>query len=108
MPTAFSPEERIVVVTAPRAGNSNLHAQEGVFTLYRRGRMVPAEPVDRKPLNVVFAEKSSQQLLHFRLPISQAPVLLRLLAKEGASVVTLFPGFGGVVSGLAEERYWRT
>ena len=109
MPTAFSPEERIEVVTAPRAGNPNLHAQEGVFTLYRPGRMSPEEPVDRKPLNVVFAEsRSSQQLLHFRLPIGQAPVLLRLLAKEGANAVSLFPGFGGVVAGLTEERYWRT
>jgi len=109
MPTAFSPEDRIIVITAPRAGNPNLHAQEGVFTLYRPGRMVAAEPVDRNPLNVVFAESnSSQQLLHFRLPIRDAPVLLRLLAKEGASAVTLFPGFGGVVHGLAEERYWRT
>jgi hypothetical protein len=47
-------------------------------------------------------------LIHFTLPIGQAPVLLRLLAKEGVSGVTLFPGYAGVAAGMEEERFWRT
>ena len=47
-------------------------------------------------------------LLHFTLPIREAPVLLRLLAKDGVSGTALFPGYAGVVSGLQEERFWRT
>jgi hypothetical protein len=56
---------------------------------------------------VVSDRNSSQLMLQFILPTEAANGLLRLLAKEGASGVKLFPGFGGVVSGLAEERYWR-
>ena len=47
-------------------------------------------------------------LIHFTLPLPQAPVLLRLLAKEGVSGVALFPGYAGVVAGMQEEQFWRT
>ena len=105
----FAPEDRIEIVTAPAAGNLNLHAQQGIFTLYRPSTVDPQEPVDRRPLDVVVAERpSAQTLLHFTLPIGQAPPLLRLLAKEGVSGTALFPGYAGVVAGLHEERFWRT
>ena len=50
----------------------------------------------------------AQALLHFTLPIDQSPPLLRLLAKEGVSGTSLFPGYVGVVAGLQEEQFWRT
>jgi hypothetical protein len=104
----FAPDERIIVVSAPSAGNPNLHAQEGVFTLYRPTVVDADAPVDRRSLDAVVAERNSSQLmLRFTVPIEEAPVLLRLLAKEGASGARLFPGFGGVVSSMNEERYWR-
>jgi hypothetical protein len=109
LPTVFAPEERLVVVTAPAAGNPNLYAQQGVFSLYRSPVAEPTEPVDRRPLDVIVAERhSAQVLIHFTLPINEAPVLLRLLAKEGVSGATLFPGYAGVVAGMQEERFWRT
>lgn len=109
MSGVFAPEDRVVLVTAPAAGNSNLHAQQGVFSLYRPAHIEATEPVDRRPLDVVIAERpSAQMLLHFTLPVAQAPVLLRLLAKEGVSGASLFPGYAGVAKGMLEERYWRT
>ena len=105
----FAPEDRIEVVTAPAAGNLNLYAQQGVFSLYRPSTVDPQEPVDRRPLDVIVAERpSAQMLLQFTLPVAQAPTLLRLLAKDGVSGTTLFPGYAGVVAGLQEERFWRT
>jgi hypothetical protein len=105
----FVPDERIVIVTAPTAGNPNLHAQQGIFTLYRPTLIEPESAVDRRSLDELVEErKTSQLMLQFTLPIEQAPVLLRLLANEGASGATLFPGFGGVAAGMREERYWRT
>jgi FRG domain len=105
----FAPEDRIEVVTAPAAGNLNLYAQQGVFSLYRPSTVDPEEPVDARPLDVIVAERpSAQTLLHFTLPITQAPTLLRLLAKDGVSGTALFPGYAGVVAGLQEERFWRT
>jgi len=109
MSGVFAPEDRIVLVTAPAAGNQNLHAQQGVFSLYRPPRIEASEPVDRRPLDALVAERpSAQMLLHFTLPINQAPVLLRLLAKEGVSGASLFPGYAGVAAGMQEEQYWRT
>ena len=109
LPGVFVPEDRIVLVTAPAAGNPNLYAQQGVFSLYRPVLIDPAAPVDRRPLDAIVAERpSAHMLLHFTLPIDQAPLLLRLLAKEGVSGVTLFPGYAGVAAGMEEERFWRT
>src|SRR4029450_8231169 len=82
---------------------------KGVFSLYRPSVVDPQEPVDRRPLDVIVAERpSAQALLHFTLPIDQSPALLRLLAKEGVSGTSLFPGYVGVVAGLQEEQFWRT
>jgi hypothetical protein len=109
MPDVFVVEDRVIVVTAPAAGNANLYAQQGVFTLYYPDQVQASEPVDRRPLDVIIGERhSAQLLLQFLLPIGQAPVLLRLLAKEGVSGVTLFPGYPGVVAGMQEELFWRT
>ena len=105
----FAPEDRIVVVTAPASGNPNLYAQQGVFSLYRPPLFDPSAPVDRRPLDSIVAERTSaEMLIHFTLPIHQAPVLLRLLAKDGVSGVALFPGYAGVVAGMQEEQFWRT
>jgi hypothetical protein len=54
------------------------------------------------------SRRTRQKPLHFTLPIDQAAPQLRLLAKEGVSGTALFPGYGGVVAGLHEERFWRT
>jgi FRG domain-containing protein len=107
-PDLFAADNRIVVVTAPSAGNPNLAAQRGIFTLYTQRNHLDTD-LDRRPLDVVIDDgNSSQLMLHFTLPVDQAPVLLRLLAKEHVSAASLFPGFAGAAAALAERRYWRT
>jgi hypothetical protein len=108
MSDVFADEDRLVVVTAPAAGNPNLYAQQGVFSLYRPPVVEANEPVDRRPMDIILAERpSAHVLIQFTLPIPEAPALLRLLAKEGVSGVSLFPGYAGVVAGMQEERFWR-
>ena len=102
-------DRHIIAITAPAAGNPNLHAQEGVFTLHRPLTAGPNELTDTRPIDELIRERSTVQLLlHFTLPIQQAPTLLRLLAKEGVSGASLFPGFGGAALAVREQRYWRT
>ena len=87
----FAPEDRVEIVTAPAAGNLNLYAQQGVFSLYRPTTVHPDELVDRRPLDEIVAERpSAQMLLHFTLPIREAPVLLRLLAKTASVALPYF------------------
>jgi FRG domain len=102
----LQPGFRIVLVTAPRSTNPNLHAQLGIFTLVKRD-VDPKAEVDRTPLNILGEElKPRLRMYHFTLPIIEAPKLLRLLALEGISASSLFPGYGGVVKALREESLW--
>lgn len=103
----FQPNFRILLVTAPRSTNQNLHAQQGIFTLIRSLKVEASRPVDRTPLNLLGDElKPPLRMYHFTLPLDEAPRLLRLLALEGVSASTLFPGYGGVVEALREEALW--
>jgi hypothetical protein len=103
----LQPDVRVVVVTAPRSTNPNLHAQKGVFTLVVRKGITKTDIADRTPLNVLGERLRPRfRLLHFTLPIGEAPRLLRLLALEGVSASSLFPGYGGVLKALKEESLW--
>jgi hypothetical protein len=46
----------VELVTAPHAGNPYLHAQDGVFSLFRRVVLNPDDPVERRPLDVHLRE----------------------------------------------------
>jgi hypothetical protein len=99
---------RVSLVTAPGAGNRNLMAQEGAFTLYRPRSMLPKEPIDRTPLDVSVKEVMTGRplgpyMIRFSLPISKAGHLLSLLAKEGVDASAIYPGYGGVVESLKER-----
>jgi FRG domain-containing protein len=99
----------VALVTAPSATNPNLHAQKGLFTLYRTGRLNADVPADRMPLEDVLRQTNTNRTIHkFTLHIKHAPRLLRLLAKEGAGAATLYPGHRGIVMGMEEERLWDT
>ena len=104
-------EISVLIVTAPRAGNPNLHAQEGLFTVLRPQRVKLFEPVDRRPLDEILRgtetfRQRSRIFYEFKLPIEQSPKLLRLLAQEGIHGAALFPGFDGVVKRIEEEQLW--
>jgi FRG domain-containing protein len=97
----------VALVTAPSATNPNLDAQKGLFTLYRAGRQNENSPADRTPLEDVLQQTNTNRTIHkFTLSVKHAPRLLRLLAKDGVSAATVYPGYKGTVMGMEEERLW--
>lgn len=111
-------EPAVLLVTAPRAGNPNLHAQAGVFTLDARPiqpKGTPQqEPLDEFMDSAVTAAAGKDAAVSglfpvmrcFTLPSKEAPELLRLVALERVDAASLFPGFKGVVDALKERRRW--
>jgi FRG domain len=94
------------LVTAPQATNPNLAAQAGLFTLVR------SEHEDVTFDELVASEIASgnapgwlelPMMRKLTLPHSEARRLLRLLGLEGVNAA---PGYGGVVTSLAEQRLW--
>ncbi len=101
-------------VTAPRASNTNLHAQQGAFTVeWLRDIRGNAENVS-KPLEEINCEdlpggplsKRGPTLIHFRLARSEAAELLWQLAREGMTGSRCFPGYDGVAQHLFEQTWW--
>jgi hypothetical protein len=92
------------VVIAPAAGNENLRAQKGVFTLHLPSLMKTTEPADRRPMDQILVDEAVQvSLTKFVLPIKKAQRLLRVLAFEGVSAAELFPRYAGVVRALHDS-----
>ena len=111
-PTTRGPADR--KGDRPHAQNPNLHAQDGLFTLHLvslAGKL--HGPVDCLTLDAL-AEKSLADIdrsfddyryfYRVRLPCSHTDHLMWLLAVEGVSAATIYPGFKGVVLALQEER----
>lgn len=98
---------KVMLITAPRSSNSNLHAQRGIFTLFTDATLEPHGKVNRSTMDAIGESlRPPLRLLQFTLPIEEAPRLLRLLAFEGVTASSLFPGYGGVVRALREETLW--
>ena len=115
------PPLRVRLARPPRAGNPNLHAQAGWFTY---------TPVTIRDLNAPISRDSLREVIggiiteldedridllqrhywpmmrRFRLPVEEAPRLLRLLAYEGISASSLYPGHAGIAQALRERRLW--
>jgi hypothetical protein len=105
----------ITIVTAPSASNSNLRAQEGVFTF--TGKVSSDEqPPDRRPLEQIFLDWYRAENIAFRdtifhcitLPQEKCLDLSRELACEGVTRATLFPDLYGVVAAVKEARRFLT
>jgi hypothetical protein len=112
---AFSPEPpnrfpRIDVAMPALAGNLNMAAQLGFFTL-DRSKTAP------QGLELTIANRATQLKPEFRylaepafwkflLPKTEAPHLLKLVGLEAVHAATLFPGFSGVSTHLTERRLW--
>ena len=100
------------IVTAPSATNSNLRAQEGVFTAAK-----PIKPdtleVDRRPFDKVLKASIAEWDLRvpgpwfYRVTLqrAQADELFFALAFEGVTRATLFPNFDGVVQEMRDEAH---
>jgi hypothetical protein len=104
------------IVTVPTAGIPNLRAQKGLFTLIGDTRLHPSifplfnpdDPVDVISLDIALESKgcSPDVLTKVTLPYSEAPYLLRLLAREDISGATLFPDYAGAAKLTAERALW--
>ena len=112
----ITPKPEVALVTVPRAWNPNLHAQQGLFTLYIPQIMEDDAPVDTKSFDqVIYSLKpigiadhlvslQGPRMRLLTLPVIQSNRLLDLLVKSGVSAATLFPGFGGVAQAVRERR----
>jgi hypothetical protein len=103
----------VEIVTAPPSDNDNLRAQQGVFTLVESGKLDLRKKVPRRSLEQdlddfcqVVGGGPFHPLVRFTLPISESKELMWMLAREGVTAATIYPGFGGVVKGLEEQRFW--
>jgi hypothetical protein len=97
----------VELITAPHFSNPNLHAQDGVFSLFREFS-APSAPIDRRPLDILLAETFKEPspvtiFYEVTLPIALADQLMWLLAKESITAASIFPGYAGVVQCLQEE-----
>jgi len=103
------------VITAPSATNSNLRAQEGVFTAPK-----PIQPnkeaIDRRPFDEQLRASVAEAELRITgpwfyrvtLPSIHADDLFFALALEGVTRASLFPNFDGVVGEMRDlaRLYW--
>jgi len=102
-----------VVITAPSATNSNLRAQEGIFTLAKHIKP-DKSAVDRRPFDEILRDtfrsygvKSPGPWFHrVTLPRTEAEQLCFDLALEGITRATLFPDFYGVVKAMKDAARW--
>jgi hypothetical protein len=105
------------VVRPPRSTNSNLRAQEGVFTvlddILRTGDDDSAFPSlndlisqRRRDWIAEHGQAGPPVLRRLELPCSEAGKLLRLLSFEWISATQVYPGLDGVVQGLRERALW--
>ena len=98
-------EGRIWRVEMPAYGNSRMHAQRGVFTLYdppNHGPDDPDQPADARSLEELWESGLGSHLHRYTLPVEEAPRLLELLALEGVSTATLYTGYEGAAMEVAE------
>lgn len=110
--TALDLLERKAELIAPAYGsNRNLFAQRGVFTVVRGTRPIP--PLDdlfrngefRPHLSDASRTHAKPALRRFVMPASESRSLLKMLAREGISASTVFPGYDGAARGAEEMRY---
>ena len=109
-------ETPFTVVTAPAATNSNLRAQEGLFTLAKHIKR-DQSPVDRRPFDELlraFSEEIGLKVVgaarywfhRITLPQQLSHQLLYDLALEGITEATLYPDFYGVVRAMKDAVRW--
>lgn len=118
---AMFPEERdkppsIRSVTAPQASNPNLRAQAGTFIVDANVRR--RIPLDVLILDAVKGMKDQTArnrlvadwplLIKIELQYKYARKLLRLLAREGITSASIYPGYQGVVAALQERSFWNS
>jgi hypothetical protein len=100
---------RLYYVTAPRATNPNLYAQDGLFTWCDFDGDCLRGEVDRRPLNELFSQPDElcdidlPLFFHFTVPSAQARQILWYLSKTGVDAAKVFPGFDGAARAVKES-----
>jgi hypothetical protein len=96
------------IVQVPEAGNPNLHAQQGFFTLYVPALAEPTWSVDLRPLDDIVSKelRVKMRLKKLTLPIQEAPLVLPLIARYGVTGASMFPGYDGVTKLMKERALW--
>lgn len=105
----------VSVVTAPQASNRNLAAQAGLFTVVRHRHegvgldSVLAARMADPELQILGGRgvEKNPVMWKLTLPHAEAPRLLKILALDGVSAASVFPGYAGVVRSLEEQRRWQ-
>jgi hypothetical protein len=102
------------IVELPRAGNPNLHAQAGLFTLGLESAGSPkmSDPVSLVSVDDLVLKTAVESgfelpmMYKLTLPRSEAGTLLKWLAHEPITGATLFPGLDGVARDVRDRRRW--
>ena len=92
-----------VFYEAPGSANPNLAAQAGLFTLHHDEASPSFEEwlAQRRTVGVKLPRPRRLTLV-----AAQAPRLLRLLAHEGITGASMFPGADGIVRAMLEQQRW--
>jgi hypothetical protein len=105
--------EYVLLVTAPRASNANLHAQGGAFTVDRRLPANGRARIRREALDDIVSSTYDPKVAggvpvmrEFVLAVDQVPALFRLLSDHGVSAASIYPGLEGVAKSLDERTAW--
>lgn len=105
----------LLVVTAPRATNPNLHAQHGLFIaptvqpsdFNKSAVRIPMEKIIENAWNKYPSIRIGRPVLQkITLPVTEAGKLLRLLHAEGVSGPSIYPGFRGASRWFDEREVW--
>jgi hypothetical protein len=111
-PSIAGETPNVLVITAPRASNPNLHAQGGIFVAEAVDPNDPDQVLRPEPLNEILSRRwgrtgsSDPVMRHLTMPVAEAGKLLRLLHEESVCAATVYPGFKGVADSMNERRFW--
>lgn len=110
----------VILYTPEYAGNPNLCAQKGVFSLYSianysRGYSEgPFKENDKivKPFDEIIKEQVNDDnkepiLYKILIPTPQDNELYNYLRNEGYDASLIFPGYDGVTKKIKEDLYWK-
>jgi hypothetical protein len=89
---------------APGGTNPNLNAPGGLFTFF----ISEDDPsLEEYVYRLGEQRATAWKLRRMLLPVSEAPMLLKLLAQEGITGASMFPGADGVVRAMRERAIWQ-
>ena len=106
-----NPKAKLRIVNAPAALIPNLAAQKGLFTLYESGETFQIDsPNERLCLTRISTELFPDKGILYALvcPVREARRVMYQLAFQGITAATVYPGYSGVVTAIAERKLWES